>query len=75
MAIRMIIGEPTISGPHPSGYHPNGDVAREVYYVTHPSNGAILAYCDTRAECDEVIASLAELAQYYARAAEDEVHS
>lgn len=44
--------------------HNEVDVAR--WHVVHPSNGAILAYCDLRVEAEEVCHVLAEVGRAFA---------
>lgn len=39
----------------------------KTYHVIHPSNGAILAYCDTEEEAIDVRSALQSLGRQYAR--------
>jgi hypothetical protein len=59
MSIHLIIGN---SDARPS------DIEGRGWLVQHPSNDAILAYCDTEKEANEVRKALADLAKRLATA-------
>ena len=58
--IHFAFNRPDITGPHNVGIPTQ---PRERWHVVHPSNGAIIARCDTKTEADALCGLFAGLRQ------------